>query len=41
VGSGEGYGVAVLASASAALHERLLDAVALGMDRLRAHLART
>jgi myo-inositol-1(or 4)-monophosphatase len=41
VGSGDGYGVAVLASASAALHERLLDAVAKGMDRLRAHLART
>ncbi len=30
VGSGEGYGVAVLASASAALHEQLLDAVGSG-----------
>ena len=33
VGSGEGYGVAVLASASAALHEQLLDAVDRGMAR--------
>jgi len=31
VGSGDGYGVAVLASASQALHERLLDAIALGI----------
>jgi myo-inositol-1(or 4)-monophosphatase len=34
VGSGEGYGVAVLASASSPLHERLLDAVEEGMRRL-------
>ena len=34
VGSGAGYGVAVLASASRALHERLLDAVDQGMRRL-------
>jgi 3'-phosphoadenosine 5'-phosphosulfate (PAPS) 3'-phosphatase len=40
VGSGAGFGVAVIASASAALHEQLLDAVAKGMTRLRAHLAR-
>ncbi len=39
VGSGEGYGVAVLASASAALHEKILDAVEQGMVRLRHHLA--
>jgi myo-inositol-1(or 4)-monophosphatase len=41
VGSGEGFGVAVIASASEALHEQLLDAVAQGMTRLRAHVART
>jgi myo-inositol-1(or 4)-monophosphatase len=41
VGSGEGFGVAVIASASEALHEQLLDAVAQGMARLRAHLSRT
>jgi len=40
VGSGDGYGVAVLASASPGLHERLLDAIARGMARLRASLAR-
>ena len=34
VGSGDGYGLAVLASASAALHELLLDEVAAGMQRL-------
>jgi myo-inositol-1(or 4)-monophosphatase len=36
VGSGDGYGIAVLASASAALHQRLLDAVDAGMQRLAA-----
>jgi myo-inositol-1(or 4)-monophosphatase len=39
VGSGDGYGIAVLASASAVLHERLLDAVARGMTRLERWLA--
>jgi myo-inositol-1(or 4)-monophosphatase len=39
VGSGDGFGVAVLASASPALHERLLDAIALGMTRLQNHVA--
>jgi myo-inositol-1(or 4)-monophosphatase len=34
VGSGEGYGVAVLASASPALHEALVAAVDAGMTRL-------
>ena len=34
VGSGDGYGIAVLASASAALHERLLASVGDGMRRL-------
>jgi myo-inositol-1(or 4)-monophosphatase len=34
VGSGDGYGIAVLASASAALHEALLAAVERGMGRL-------
>jgi myo-inositol-1(or 4)-monophosphatase len=34
VGSGDGYGIAVLASASPALHERLLAAVDDGMRRL-------
>jgi myo-inositol-1(or 4)-monophosphatase len=38
VGSGEGYAVAVLASASAALHELLLGAVEQGMSRLGAWL---
>ena len=41
VGSGDGFGVAVIASASEALHEQLLDAVGQGMTRLRAHVART
>jgi myo-inositol-1(or 4)-monophosphatase len=41
VGSGEGFGVAVIASASETLHELLLEAVAQGMTRLRAHVART
>jgi myo-inositol-1(or 4)-monophosphatase len=41
VGSGDGFGVAVIASASEALHELLLDAAGQGMTRLRAHLART
>ena len=40
VGSGEGFGVAVLASASQPLHDRILDAVDQGMTRLRDHLAR-
>ena len=40
VGSGDGYGVAVLASASARLHEQLVDAVASGVARLRAELRR-
>jgi len=40
VGSGDGYGLAVVASASPALHEQLLDAVARGIERLRTHLAR-
>jgi myo-inositol-1(or 4)-monophosphatase len=39
VGSGDGYNVAVVASASAALHEQLIDSVDQGMDRLRTHLA--
>ena len=39
VGSGDGYGVAVLASASPALHDALLAAVASGMDRLGAWLS--
>jgi myo-inositol-1(or 4)-monophosphatase len=38
VGSGDGYGIAVIASASAALHEQLLAAVARGVDRLGAWL---
>jgi myo-inositol-1(or 4)-monophosphatase len=38
VGSGDGFGIAVLASASGALHERLLTSVAAGMDRLGAWL---
>ena len=36
VGSGDGYGIAVVASASPALHDRLLAAIAEGMARLRA-----
>ncbi len=40
VGSGEGYGVAVVASASRALHDQLLDAVDRGMTHLRDHLRR-
>lgn len=39
VGSGEGFGLAVLAAASEALHERLLDAVDRGMRRLAVWLA--
>lgn len=38
VGSGDGYGLAVVASASRPLHDQLLDAVARGMVRLRTHL---
>lgn len=38
VGSGDGFGVAVLASASAALHERLLAAIDRGIERLGARL---
>ena len=38
IGSGDGWGVAVLASASKSLHDRLLDATERGMHRLRAHL---
>ena len=41
VGSGEGYGVAVVASASRVLHEQLIDSVAQGITRLRTHLARS
>jgi myo-inositol-1(or 4)-monophosphatase len=36
VGSGDGYGIAVVARASPALHERLLAAIAGGMQRLQA-----
>jgi hypothetical protein len=39
VGSGDGYGLAVIASASPALHERLVSAVAAGMPRCAAWLA--
>ena len=39
VGSGDGFGVAVLASASPALHDSLLAAVADGMERLGAWLS--
>ncbi|MDP9336649.1 MAG: hypothetical protein M3Q30_25495, partial [Actinomycetota bacterium] len=35
VGSGDGYGIAVVASASAALHDRLLAAIARGTRRLQ------
>jgi myo-inositol-1(or 4)-monophosphatase len=38
VGSGDGYGIAVVASASAALHERLLAEIELGIARLGAWL---
>lgn len=34
VGSGDGYGIAVIASASRELHERILEAVDAGMERL-------
>jgi myo-inositol-1(or 4)-monophosphatase len=40
VGSGDGFGLAVVASASPALHEQLLDSVARGMERLRDHSTR-
>jgi myo-inositol-1(or 4)-monophosphatase len=39
IGSGEGWGVAVLASASQPLHDRLLEATRSGMQRLRTHIA--
>jgi myo-inositol-1(or 4)-monophosphatase len=39
IGSGEGWGVAVLASASRPLHDRLLEATRSGMQRLRAYVA--
>ncbi|GIU89556.1 MAG: hypothetical protein KatS3mg010_0655 [Acidimicrobiia bacterium] len=39
VGSGDGYGIAVLAAASGPLHDLLLAAVERGMARLRARLA--
>jgi fructose-1,6-bisphosphatase/inositol monophosphatase family enzyme len=39
IGSGEGWGVALLASASRPLHDRLLEATRSGMQRLRAHVA--
>jgi myo-inositol-1(or 4)-monophosphatase len=38
VGSGEGFGLAVIASASASLHERLVSAVAAGLPRCGAWL---
>jgi fructose-1,6-bisphosphatase/inositol monophosphatase family enzyme len=38
VGSGDGYGIAILASASPALHERLLAEIELGMGHLGAWL---
>ena len=34
VGSGDGYGIAVVASASHELHDRLLAEIELGMGRL-------
>jgi hypothetical protein len=37
IGSGDGYGLTVIASASATLHDRLLEAVAQGIERLRTH----
>jgi fructose-1,6-bisphosphatase/inositol monophosphatase family enzyme len=39
IGSGDGFGLAVVASASHPLHDQLLDAVGQGMVRLRTHLA--
>ncbi len=39
VGSGDGYGIAVLASASPGLHERLLAEIDLGMGRLASWLS--
>lgn len=41
IGSGDGWGVAVIASASRVLHDRLLEATAAGMQRLRAHVVAT
>jgi len=38
VGSGDGFGIAVVASASAALHDGLVEAIARGMQRLRAQV---
>jgi myo-inositol-1(or 4)-monophosphatase len=38
IGSGDGWGVAVLASASRSLHDRLLAATEQGMQRLRAQV---
>jgi myo-inositol-1(or 4)-monophosphatase len=38
VGSGDGFGIAVVASASAALHDRLVEAIGRGMQRLRAQV---
>jgi fructose-1,6-bisphosphatase/inositol monophosphatase family enzyme len=38
IGSGDGWGVAVLASASLPLHERLLEATEHGMRRLQAQV---
>ena len=38
IGSGDGWGVAVLASASRPLHDRLLEETRRGMRRLRAHV---
>jgi len=38
IGSGDGWGVAVLASASRSLHDQLLVATESGMQRLRAHV---
>jgi len=40
VGSGDGYGLAVVASASPALHDQLIESVAQGIARLRTHVAR-
>jgi myo-inositol-1(or 4)-monophosphatase len=38
VGSGDGFGIAVVGCASAALHDQLLGAIARGMDRLGARV---
>ena len=38
IGSGDGWGVAVLASASRPLHDRLVEATGQGMQRLRAQV---